>query len=65
MTIQIEIDERVAEALMDRFGTRDFSEIAEMAINAKADQLGIFESIPTQSVRAEPIGVLRIPAIPE
>jgi hypothetical protein len=45
VTVEVEISRDVAEALMERFGTRDLSFVAQMAINAKAEQLGILDAL--------------------
>lgn len=45
VTIEVEISRDVAEALIERFGTRDMSLVAQMAISAKAEQLGILDAL--------------------
>lgn len=62
MTIQVEISRDVAEALMQRFGTRDMSLVAQMAINAKAEQLGILDALAGPAVVGSPVSAQDWPA---
>ena len=62
VTIEVEISRDVAEALMERFGTRDMSLVAQMAINAKAEQLGILDALTGPTVVGSPVTAKDWPA---
>ncbi len=45
MTIKISMNPKVVEALVDEHGGIDIGEIAAMALNTRAAQLGILDAI--------------------
>lgn len=56
LTVEMEISADIAEALMQCYGSRDLALIARMAINAKAEQLGLLDALAGPAVQGRPIG---------